>query len=163
MLNISFWNIAFTVINLLVLYLFMKHFLVGPVQRILDERKRMIEQDLEHARDTRTEAEQMKVRYEASMDNAHQEASRIIEEARTRAGDEYGRILDQAREEAAKKLEDAGQRIALEREKAMDDLKARVAGLAMTAAAKLLSEQSGPENDRSLYNRFLAEAGDRND
>ena len=30
MLNLNIWNVAFTVINLLVLYLFMKHFLIGP-------------------------------------------------------------------------------------------------------------------------------------
>lgn len=33
----------------------------------------------------------------------------------------------------------------------------------MTAAAKLLSEQAGPEGDRNLYNRFLAESGEAND
>ena len=31
MLNISFWNIAFTIINVLVLLLFMRHFLMKPV------------------------------------------------------------------------------------------------------------------------------------
>ena len=48
-------------------------------------------------------------------------------------------------------------------EKAMNDLKAGVAGLAMTAAAKLISEQSAPDGDRNLYNRFLAESGEGND
>ena len=50
MLNLNIWNVAFTVINLLVLYLFMKHFLIGPVRSILDERKQMIEHDLDEAR-----------------------------------------------------------------------------------------------------------------
>jgi len=163
MLNINIWNIAFTVINLLVLYIFMKHFLIGPVRKILDERKQMIERDLDDAKNTRTEAEQMKASYEVSMGKAEEEASRIIESAKSRAGDEYNRIIAQAREDAAKKMEDADKTIALEREKAMNDLKVSVAGLAMSAAAKLLSEQSGPENDRNLYNRFLAESGDRND
>ena len=35
MLNINFWNIAFTVINLLVLYLFLKHFLMKPLMEIM--------------------------------------------------------------------------------------------------------------------------------
>ena len=50
MLNLNIWNVAFTVINLLVLYLFMKHFLIGPVRSILDERKQMIEHDLTRQR-----------------------------------------------------------------------------------------------------------------
>ena len=60
MLNLNIWNVAFTVINLLVLYLFMKHFLIGPVRSILDERKQMIEHDLDEAKNRETEARQMK-------------------------------------------------------------------------------------------------------
>ena len=150
MLNLNIWNVAFTVINLLVLYLFMKHFLIGPVRSILDERKQMIEHDLDEAKNRETEARQMKEQYQASIGNADEEASRIIEEARNRA-------------DAAKKMEEADRSIALEREKAMNDLKAGVAGLAMTAAAKLISEQSAPDSDRNLYNRFLAESGEGND
>ena len=163
MLNLNIWNIACTVINLLVLYIFMKHFLVAPVRRILDERKQMIERDLDDAKDTRTQVEQLKEEYEASMGNADQEASKIIEDARARAGEEYNRILEQAKKDAAKKMEEADRTIALEREKAMSDLQAGVAGLAMTAAAKLLSEQAGPDRDRNLYNSFLAGSGDSND
>lgn len=163
MLNVNVWNLAFTIINIVILYLFMRHFLIGPVRKMLAQRKQMIEQDLDDAKNTRTEAEQMKVRYEASMQKADGEASQIIEDARSRAGDEYNRIMAQAKEDALKKIEDAERTITLEREKAMNDLKASVAGLAMAAAAKLLSEQSGPDHDQDLYNRFLAEAGERND
>ena len=100
----------------------------------------------------------MKEQYQASIGNADEEASRIIEEARNRAAAEYEKVLAQARADAAKKMEEADRTIALEREKAMNDLKAGVAGLAMTAAAKLISEQSAPDSDRNLYNRFLAES-----
>ena len=47
--------------------------------------------------------------------------------------------------------------------KALNDLQASVTGLAMTAAAKLLSEQSSPENDRKRYQTFLASAGEKHD
>ena len=127
MLNLNIWNVAFTVINLLVLYLFMKHFLIGPVRSILDERKQMIEHDLDEAKNRETEARQMKEQYQASIGNADEEASRIIEEARNRAAAEYEKVL------------------------------------AQTAAAKLISEQSAPDSDRNLYNRFLAESGEGND
>lgn len=138
MLNLNIWNVAFTVINLLVLYLFMKHFLIGPVRRILDERQQMIEHDLDEAKNRETEACRMKEQYQASIGNADQEASRIIEDARNRAAAEYEKILAQARADAARKMEEADRTIALEREKAMNDLKAGVAGLAMTAAARLI-------------------------
>lgn len=46
MLNINFWNIAFTVINLLVLYLFLKHFLMKPLMEIMEKRQAQVETDL---------------------------------------------------------------------------------------------------------------------
>lgn len=103
MLNLNIWNVAFTVINLLVLYLFMKHFLIGPVRSILDERKQMIEHDLDEAKNRETEARQMKEQYQTSIGNADEEASRIIEEARNRAAAEYEKVLAQARADAAKR------------------------------------------------------------
>ena len=163
MLKLDIWNVAFTVINILVLYLFMKHFLIGPVRRILEERRQMIERDLDEAKNRETEARQMKEQYEASIGDADEEAAKIIQEARDRAAAEYDKVLAQARTDAARKLEEADRTIALERDKAMNDLKAGVAGLAMTAAARLLQEQSGPEGDRNLYNRFLAESGEGHD
>ena len=112
MLNLNIWNVAFTVINLLVLYLFMKHFLIGPVRSILDERKQMIEHDLDEAKNRETEARQMKEQLQASIGNADEEASRIIEEARNRAAAEYEKVLAQARADAAKKMEEADRTIA---------------------------------------------------
>ena len=65
--------------------------------------------------------------------------------------------------DAAKKADEAKKVIELEREKALNDLQASVTGLAMTAAAKLLSEQRSPENDRKRYQAFLASAGEKHD
>ena len=78
-----------------------------------------------------------------------------------RASEEYDRILKKADADAAKKADEAKKVIELEREKALNDLQASVTGLAMTAAAKLLSEQSSPENDRKRYQTFLASAGEK--
>ena len=51
MLNINFWNIAFTIINIVVLYLFLKRFLMKPLMSILEERKQMVEKELDEAAD----------------------------------------------------------------------------------------------------------------
>ena len=90
-------------------------------------------------------------------------AGRIVAQAKERAGEEYEKILSKADADASKKLEDAKKMIDLEREKALNDLRASVTGLAMTATAKLLSEQAGPESDKKRYQAFLASAGEKHD
>ena len=157
MLNINFWNIAFTIINILVLYLFLKHFLMKPVMAILEERKQMVEKELDEAAVSSRDADLLKKKYELSLENAKAEADDIVTKAKVRASEEYDRILKKADADEAKKV------IELEREKALNDLQASVTGLAMTAAAKLLSEQSSPENDRKRYQTFLASAGEKHD
>lgn len=165
MLNLNIWNVAFTVINILVLYAFMRHFLVGPVTQILADRKRAIETDLDEASRAKSEALQLQKDYQASLSRADQEAAGIVAEAKARAGEEYQKILDQAKRDVAKKQEEAERTIALEREKALNDLQSSVAGLAMTAAAKLLAQQSSADRDQAVYDAFLRrEAGEgRND
>ncbi len=184
MLRIDFWNIAFIIINLLVLYFFMKHFLIGPVTKIVDERRQMVEKDLEEAAAAREDAGRMKAQYEAAAASADQEARAIVQEARERAQAEYDKILVQARADAKKKQKDAERTIALEQEKAMEELKRSVAGLAMTAAARLLSEKNqsggtgsaggandfdgpggfcgfdGPGEDQKRYQEFLAKTAE---
>ena len=60
MLNINFWNIAFTVINLLVLYLFLKHFLMKPLMEIMEKRQAQVETDLNDAASEKQEAIRLK-------------------------------------------------------------------------------------------------------
>ena len=56
MLNINFWNIAFTIINIVVLYLFLKHFLMKPLMEIMEKRQAQVETDLNDAASEKQEA-----------------------------------------------------------------------------------------------------------
>ena len=163
MLKLDVWNIAFTVMNLLILYWFMKRFLVGPVTAIMAERQSMIERDLDAAAKTKGEAREMKQQYEISMGHADEEAAQIVADARAKAGEEYEKIMDRAGADAKKRLEDAEKTILLEQEKTMHDLETSIAGLAMTAAAKLLEETKGSSLDQETYDRFLKKAGESHD
>ena len=109
------------------------------------------------------DADLLKKKYELSLENAKAEADDIVTKAKVRASEEYDRILKKADADAVKKADEAKKVIELEREKALNDLQASVTGLAMTAAAKLLSEQRSPENDRKRYQAFLASAGEKHD
>ena len=156
MLRISVWNIAFTIINILVLFFFMRHFLMKPVMEILEERKKLVEKDLDEADRSKIQAAELKERYEASLAAAEKEADCIVAKARQQAQSEYERMMEQADQDARKKLE-------LEREKVLNELRTSVTGLAMTAAARLLTEKNSPEWNKRQYDVFLAGEGEKND
>ena len=145
MLNIDFWNIAFLIINIIILYLLMKKFLVKPVMGVIAKRQELIDGKMNEALMTQEEADSKKAEYEEKLVNAHSEAKEIIETARTQAQTEKKEILESARMESEQIKAKAKQEIQIEREKAQHEVEAEVTQLAMIAARKIL--KAGGVND----------------
>ena len=148
MLNLG-WSLVWTIINLIIFYLLMKRFLVGPVLGIMEKRKNLIAQELENAK--------------AAQEKAKEESAQIIEAARADAKSESERMVKEANLEAAKIIENARVTAEQEKEHALQGAKSEIAGLALEAARKLLSEGSTEKGNSMLYDEFLAKAGDGND
>ena len=136
-------NLVFTIINLLVLYLLMKKFLFGPIIKVMDVRKAMIDQQFAGAKEQEDQAKALKEQYEGALKSAREESFQIMEQAR----------------KEAKAQED----INTERENAMRQMKDDVASLAMEAAGKIIGKNSGADQDLSLYDQFIEKAGDPDD
>ncbi len=162
MLNLG-WSLVWTIINLIIFYLLMKRFLVGPVLGIMEKRKNLIAQELENAKAAQEKAEELKEHYEGALAGAKEESAQIIEAARADAKSESERMVKEANLEAAKIIENARVTAEQEKENALQGAKSEIAGLALEAARKLLSEGSTEKGNSMLYDEFLAKAGDGND
>jgi F-type H+-transporting ATPase subunit b len=145
------WSLVWTIINLIVLYLLMKKFLIGPVLGIMEKRKACIAKEMEEARVSREKAEELKLEYEKSLAMAKEESSQILENAKTDARQVRESIVKNANNEAAKIIEAAQNTARQEQENAMQ------------AAKKLLLEKSDENSNDILYDKFLAKAGDADD
>lgn len=162
MINLG-WGLVWTIINLIVLYLLLKKFLVGPVLGVMEKRKAMIAQQLENARVTQQKAEELKGHYEGALASAKEESAQILEDAKADAKQVSERMMKDANEQASKIIEAAKTTAEQEKRNAMQGAKAEIAGLAMEAARKLLENGSSEEGNQMLYDQFLAKAGDGND
>lgn len=140
MLNIDFFNILFIVIDLLVLYLLLKKFLFGPVIRVMDQRKALLEGQFASAKETEKKAMELKKQYETSIRTAEAESARILEKAREDGEAEYRRIVSEAGEKADQMMANAQTAIAEEKEKTLKEMESDIAALAMDAAEKILEE-----------------------
>lgn len=157
------WNLLFNIINLIVLYLLMKKFLIKPVTSIMEQRKALIQQQLANAKDAEKAAGDLKCQYEERLQTSREESGKIVDQARQEAKREYNRIVEDADSRAGKILEDARKTAELESEKTLRDARTQIAGLAMAAAAKVVGETGSSMSDSRLFDQFLAKAGDRND
>ena len=146
-------NLVWTIINVIILYLLLKKFLIKPVTAIMDKREQMVKQGPEGARAQESQAKELKVK----------ESLQLVEKARGNAQVEYDRILGEADEQAKKIKEAARKDVELDREKAMKEMQSEVAGLALTAVSRILQEGTDPQSDGALYEQFLKKAGEAND
>lgn len=148
-------SIVWTIINLVVLYLLLRHFLFKPVMGIMDKRRQIIEDGLRNAQDAQNDAMKMKQEYEDALKGAKQESVQIVENARSAAKNEYDRIVAEAGEKAGSIIENAKETVRVERERTMRELQGEIAGLAVASAAKIV----GKTADQDLYDQFLKEVG----
>ena len=153
------WNIIWTFVNIIVLFLFFKKFLFGPVTAIMDKRTKAIEDSFQEAENKNTEALAIKTNYEQMLENADEEAAKIIKEAKERASLEHDRQIKETQLEAAKIIEEANKTIELERKRSLQGVQSEIAGLAMLAASKVIQKNVDDHTNKQLVGDFLKEVG----
>lgn len=156
-------NTVWTIVNLIVLYLLMKKFLIGPVTAIMEKRQALIDQELLNAKTTEAEAGKLKQQYEVRMQSTKDESVKMIEQARQDAKAEYDRIVADANSQAARIMDHAHDAAAVEEEKALREVESKIAGLVIAAAAKVVGGESSERNDQALYDKYITKAGGAHD
>ena len=87
------WNILFTVINLILLFIAMRVFLFKPVRKIIAARQEEADKQFAEAAASKEEAEKLKTQYTESLANAEKEKAQTLQTARKNADKEYQRII----------------------------------------------------------------------
>ena len=116
------WNVVWTIINLLVLFVALRHFLYNPVMKVMDERKKMIDGQIADAENQKKQAGELKAQYAKKLEEAHAESADIMDKARKSAQAEYENRINAADAEAQRIIKDAHKTVELERDKTVADL-----------------------------------------
>ena len=157
-------SLLFTMLNLVIFYLLMKKFLFNPIKKIMQERDEEIKKEYREAAQKNREADELRRRYQASLDNAGKEGEQIIKESRGRANAEYSRIVEEADKKAEEIVDKAKRYAEAQYRRTIDKAEHEIANLAIEAAERVAVQGRG-ETGRNLYDIFLekANAPERND
>lgn len=71
-------NLVYTIINLIVLFLLLRHFLIKPVSDIMEKRRQMIADGLQGAQDAQSDAQKMKQEYEDALKEQSLNQQRLL-------------------------------------------------------------------------------------
>ena len=151
MLEIDFWSILFTVINLLILFVAMKFFLFKPVRNIIAKRQEEADAAAKEADARAEEADRRKADYDRAIAKTEAEREKILKEARAQADEEYQKMLTEARSEAAIIKKEASTEGEKRKQRIISEAGKEIGDMIASATTKIL----GNVNESELYDAFL--------
>jgi len=151
------FTVIATIVNLIVLFLILRKLLLKPVGEMLEKRRQMVYDDLENAKSSREEAQQLLEEHRQLISGSKGEAVKIIDEAVRQADLRRGELLAKAEQEAAAVVERAKAEIAREQAKAIELMRGEISALSIAVAEKMLARTvTGQDQDR-IFDEVLEE------
>lgn len=152
------WNLLFSAITVLVLYLILKHFFFEKVHKFMEARKAAVQDNLDRAKATEEEAQALLSEYQATLSNAEEEKRAIIKKAKAEADRRAGAIVGEAKIQAQQIVSEAHENMRAEEEKAVVQLKKEVSSLAVLAAERIMQRELDEKSQQALVDQVLEEA-----
>ncbi len=160
MINIQFWSILWTVVNLLILFVAFKIFFFKPIANIIAKRQEEANEIYGKAEAKESEANELVKQYEDKLASAETEKKQIISEARKSADSQYQKILADAKDDAKEIHEAAIAEANNEKNKIIASAKKEIADMVVDATTKVVGSKTGADVDSELFNEFLGKAGE---
>jgi F-type H+-transporting ATPase subunit b len=127
-----------------------------PLLKMIEERESSVRNAVEAAQRANAEAQALLARHQELLRDAGREREEIIKRAAQDAERLRADLVAQARLEAEGQLERARQEIQRETRRALSEVRAKVADLAVDAAAKIVTSSLTPEAQKKLAEEFIA-------
>ncbi len=150
-------SIIGTLLNTLILFMVLKHFLFDKVNAVLEARKNEVKQTYEDADTAKTAAEEMKAEYTEKLASAKEESAEIIKNASKKAQKRSDEIIDEAKAEAANLKNKAAADIEKEKKRAVNQIKDEISDIAISIAEKVVSKEIDQKTHEKLIEDFINE------
>lgn len=155
------WTALFTLLNMVLTFLILKKFLFKPVNKMIDDRQKEIDELYASANAARKDAETMRDDYTRKLSEAKETSAQIVAEATQEANRRSDEIIRQARQDADAMRQKAGTDIALEKKKALNEVKGDISKIALDIAGKVVERELDSADQECLVEGFLREMGDQ--
>ena len=157
MITVSFWNILWTVVNLLVLFIAFRIFFFKPIAAIIAKRQEEANEAFKAAQAKEDEAEAKSLQCDEKI---AQVKKQILSEARKSADEQYQHIVAEARANASEIKTAAATEANREKEQIIASAKKEIANIIVDATTKVVGGQTGAEVDSNLFDEFIGKAGE---
>lgn len=157
-LGINGWNLIVQLISFILFVWLFWRFALGPIVRVLDQRRSRIEESMAAAQRMQAELASTAARNEEALAQARREAQQIVGNAREAGDAAIARAREAADAQAEAYLGRAQATLRQETAQARQVLRQEVADLAVTAAGKIVRRELDPASQARLIEETLSEA-----
>ena len=158
--SIELTTIVGTILNALILFLVIKHFLFDRVNAVLESRKTEVAKTYEDADTALTNAKQLESEYTEKLSAAKEESAEIVKNATKKAQARSEEIISEARDEAKGLLDKAEADIEKEKKRAVNQIKDEISDIALSIASSVVSKELDAKTHEQLIENFINEIGD---
>ncbi|HZQ26642.1 MAG TPA: F0F1 ATP synthase subunit B [Acidimicrobiales bacterium] len=153
--NELFWGFFSFIILVVLLW----KFAFPPVVQAMQNRTNRIRKDLDDAERLKNESQTILNQYTAQLQDAKNEANRIIEEARQTADQLRRDLMSRAEAEVAELRQRSQADINAAKDRVLADLRQQVAEIAIAAAERVVERNLDRETNAALVENFIAQVG----
>jgi len=148
-----------TLINFLILFLILKHYLFKPVNNMIDKRQNEIVDKINKTDEDMKKAEALKNENDKILSGAKNDGINIVEGYKVKAEQLSSDIVKGARDEADTIIKRAKTEAERQTEKAADEMKNQIVDLAVLMSSKALGETVDEDQHRRLIKDFIVKVG----
>lgn len=158
-MEINYLTVLATIINFVILYFILRHFLFKPVTTTISSRENEIRDRIARAEEDEKKAELLRLQNEENLKNSREQGKTIVDDFKSKAEKMSDDILVKAKEEAGFVLERARVDAEREREKATEEIKTQAIDLAILLSSKVLETTIDEQEHRRLIKDFIGKVG----
>jgi F-type H+-transporting ATPase subunit b len=155
----NLFTIFATLVNFLILLLFLKHYLFDKVNKVIDDRNSDVIETVHDAEHRVLEADKLKESYEKQIANLENKGREIVREAKLKADAQAKDILEEAENRTAMLIRQTEEEIERLKKKSLEEMKHEIGALAIFAAEKILEKELDHQEQQAVIGKIIDEAG----
>ncbi|MDD2484007.1 MAG: F0F1 ATP synthase subunit B [Eubacteriales bacterium] len=157
-MELNAFTIFATLVNFVILIVFMKHFLFDKVNNAIESRTNDIKDTIDRTEANEAAAAELKESFNKQIATLESKGRDIVKDAKVKADGQAEDILREAGERANALLKQTESEIERLKRKALDDMKKEIGSLAILAAEKILEKQLDHEEQQAVIGKIIDDA-----
>lgn len=157
LIEVSTGLMIWTLVCFGITFYVLRKFAFGPVQNLIDERRRRIREALDEADNARAEARRLLEQHKQLMSQARGQAEEILAETRQIAEAQGKRMREELEADRKRRVEETTKQIQSETARALEQIRAEVGELTVIATEKVTGKVLDDSDQRRLIDEAIGE------